>query len=140
MVLQKRHDRPAKLAGAVAVHDPQLLDVGDSRLVEELLEPRDRFVNGVADHVELGQRARARLQVNADVDSRCGSGAADHAKTLEWGAKPLAAHVDLGMLAVHFDHRALESQAADDDASAWREFSLRVLYPTRLTCLTRPTR
>src|SRR5687768_15410167 len=134
--LEERGNRPAKLAGPVSVHDAQLVEIGHRGLVEELFQPRDRFVNGVADHVELGERSLSRLE--ADIDTYGGSafgrtrptmfirvgrvprsGPGDRAKILERGAKALAAHVDLGMLPVHFDHRALETEPCDRYAVAW---------------------
>ena len=41
-------------------------DLGEQRFVEELLGPRQRFVDVAADDVQFGDRAFARLKLNMD--------------------------------------------------------------------------
>src|SRR5688500_2585814 len=61
VALQELGDGAAQLPGAMPVDDAQLADVGDRCLIEELFETADRFVHGVADDVQLGERSGSRL-------------------------------------------------------------------------------
>src|SRR5690349_3569870 len=119
MFLQKRADRPAQLSGAVAVDDPQFPEVGGHRFVEELLDASQRFVDGVADDIQLAQRGGSRLQ--GDVDANGGSSAAccaaggrtRPAQIPEGGAEPLSADIDFRMLPMQFDDDAFEPECPD---------------------------
>ena len=43
--------------------------IRDGRLVEKLFEPRERLVHRASDHIQLGQRSLARLQIDVDLHS-----------------------------------------------------------------------
>ena len=70
MLLQERLQALAQLAGAVAVDDAHLAQVGDHRVVEKARHAVDRLVHRAADHVDLAEQALARLQVHVDADAR----------------------------------------------------------------------
>src|SRR6188508_882401 len=66
MLFQEVRDRTPQLARAVTVNDTQDLLIRDGGFVEKFFETGQRFVNRAPDHVDLGQRSRARLQIDID--------------------------------------------------------------------------
>src|ERR1700752_2410052 len=73
MVLEKCGDGAPELPGAVAVDDTDRMLIRHRRFIEKFLEPRNRFVDRLPNHVQFRQRSFARLQI--DVHSHaCGWG------------------------------------------------------------------
>jgi hypothetical protein len=142
MFLEKSTDCPAQLSRAVAVHNAQLAEVGGHCLIEEFLEPCQRFVNGVADDVELGQGAGSRLKIDIDPDSvgrvprsgaRGGPGKPEIPQCSPGGASP--AHINLGMFPVQLDDDAFESERANRHA---RSHSISPSSRSRPAAVPRP--
>ena len=111
MVLQEGGDGAAQLPGAVAVNDAHLLLIGHVVSSRNFSSRVNRLVHRAADHVQLGQRPFARLQIDIDTSPVAGAArapAADRPQVLQLRPQALAAHVDLRLLAVHLDDRAFE--------------------------------
>ena len=63
-------DFRAQGAGAVSVHDADLLHVGDERVVEELRHAIDRLIDRAADHVDLAHQPFTRREVDVHAHRR----------------------------------------------------------------------
>src|SRR5688500_2686350 len=66
VLLEELRDRAAQLAGAVPVDDAHLAHVREHGLVQETAGSRQGFFHCTAHDVQLRERSRARLQVDAD--------------------------------------------------------------------------
>src|SRR5207248_9931474 len=67
MLLEKPGQRALQLTGAVPVNEADDALIAQERLVEKPLRAGERFVHRAADHVEVGRRGVARLQLDVDV-------------------------------------------------------------------------
>ena len=113
----------AQLPGAVAVDDPDAPQLRDHRLVEESLDPRQRFVRRAPDHVQLRADTVARLHLHGDANlRRCRDGGRrrDHAQIVDPRPHPFAAHIYLRCAVVHRLDDAFEAERTNRDAIAER--------------------
>src|SRR5688572_1495402 len=114
MLLEKLCQPAPQLARPVPVNDAHGLLVADRRLVEELLDARDRFVHGTADDVDFRERTLARLEIDADLDrGRRSPGRrrlTNRTEIAQPRAQPLALHVYLCVLALQLEHDALQTE------------------------------
>ena len=117
MALKKAGQGALQLSGAVPVDEPQRALIVQQRLVQKPLRPRERFVDGQADHVQIRYRGAARPELDVHAH-RCGrSGAArrggEHPQVPDACTHVLAAHIDLGRAVVDGRDHALQAEAAD---------------------------
>src|SRR4051812_39136476 len=74
VLLQEVTDGAAQLAGTVAVDDAQFVLIARDRLVEKLVQPRQRLVHGAADDVQFREETVAGAEIDVDVDATAGDG------------------------------------------------------------------
>ena len=133
MLLQEPGERALQLARPVSVDEPDRPLIGQQRLIEKPFGPRDRFVNGAADDVQVGRGAVARLQLDADASRSTPLPAPPSTRRSRTaGAHAFAAHVEVGRAVVHGCHDGLQPEAADDHAVADHRRVLRRLGPRGL--------
>src|SRR5262249_37622714 len=97
MLLQKSCQNSLKLTNPITVNQTHSSLIYQQRLVEKPFRPRDGFVDGAADDVQIGDGRFTRMQVEVNLDTACGCRrrTGNHAQIPHARAHSLATDVEL---------------------------------------------
>src|SRR5262249_16854912 len=128
--LQEVPDRAAQLSGAESVNQPDAVELGHERFVEEFLRSRESFIDRAADHVQFREWPFAGLEIDVHPYARwlrrTRRGRGNHPQLVELGAQTFAADVHFGFAIVERLHSTFEPERTNQHPIANRRDAARI--------------